>query len=80
MARWHRRLCESGVSAWVVRGSDDGVAVADDERSLLEACPTVHWVEEPEGTHLLMVEHPDRAAGTIVEAVRAASAGSGRDR
>src|SRR4029450_1604708 len=62
------RLCESGVKAWVVRTVDDEVAVQDDERKILQSCPTVTWVEEPEGTHMLLVEHPDRVAKVIAEA------------
>jgi pimeloyl-ACP methyl ester carboxylesterase len=66
------RLCESGARAWVVRGADDEVAVQDDERRILESCPTVTWIEEPEGTHMLLVEHPDWIAKAIVEAAAAA--------
>ena len=66
------RLCGSGVKAWTVRGADDEVAVQPEERKTLEACPTVTWVEEPEGTHMLLVEHPDRVAKVIAEAVAAA--------
>jgi pimeloyl-ACP methyl ester carboxylesterase len=65
------RVCEAGVQAWVVRGAEDGVSVQDDERKILESCPTVHWVEEPEGPHLLLVEHPDWVARTIAEAAAA---------
>ena len=54
------RLCGSGVKAWTVRGADDTVTVKDEERTILEACPSVTWVEEPVGTHMLLVEHPDR--------------------
>jgi len=66
------RLCTSGVKAWTVRGADDEVSVQDDERKILESCPTITWVEEPEGTHLLLVEHPDRASRTIADAAAAA--------
>jgi len=70
------RLCSSGVKAWTVRGADDEVAVQDEERKTLEACPTVTWVEEPEGTHVLLVEHPDRVAKVIAEAVATLGAGT----
>jgi len=66
------RLCQSGVKAWVVRTVDDEVAVENDERKILQSCPTVTWVEEPEGSHMLLVEHPDWVARTITEAVAAA--------
>jgi pimeloyl-ACP methyl ester carboxylesterase len=66
------RLCSSGVKAWTVRGADDEVGVQDGERKTLEACPTVTFVEEPEGTHMLLVEHPDRVAKVIAEAAAAA--------
>jgi len=66
------RLCSSGVKAWTVRGADDEVSVQPGERKMLEACPTVTWVEEPEGTHMLLVEHPDRVAKVIAETAAAA--------
>jgi pimeloyl-ACP methyl ester carboxylesterase len=66
------RLCSSGVKAWTVRGADDEVAVQDDERKILQSCPSVTWVEEPEGTHMLLVEHPDRVAKIIAAAAAAA--------
>jgi pimeloyl-ACP methyl ester carboxylesterase len=65
------RLCTSGVKAWVVRTVDDEVAVQDDERKILQSCPTVTWVEEPEGSHMLLVEHPDWIARAITEAIAA---------
>ncbi len=66
------RLCASGVKAWTVRGAQDEVAVQPEERKILESCPTVTFIEEPEGTHMLLVQHPDRVAKVIAAAAAAA--------
>ena len=55
-----------------MRGAQDEVAVQPEERKIIEGCPTVTFVEEPEGSHMLLVEHPDRVAKVIAEAVAVA--------
>ena len=64
------RLCESGVKAWVVFGSDDEIGLKDEERRGLEACPGV-TMATVEGTHMFLVEQPAQTAAVIAQAVAA---------
>ncbi len=65
------RLCDSGVSAWVVRGDHDEVGLTDGERQVLEACPRIHLVTVPDAGHTVLVEQPARVADVVLEAAAA---------
>lgn len=67
------RLCKSGVKSWVVFGDNDEVKLQDDERAVLEACPTVK-LSTVEGTHMFLIESPAQTAAVILEAVGAVAA------
>ncbi|MSO78133.1 MAG: alpha/beta hydrolase [Acidimicrobiia bacterium] len=64
------RLCDSGVKAWVVFGTDDEVGLKDEERATLEACPGV-TMATVEGTHMFLVETPGATAKLVADAVAA---------
>jgi pimeloyl-ACP methyl ester carboxylesterase len=64
------RLCDSGVKAWVVFGTDDEIGLKDDERATLEACPGV-TMATVEGTHMFLVEEPAGTAKIVADAVGA---------
>lgn len=65
-----RRLCETGVPAWVVHTekSGDGGLTAQ-ERAVLEACPRVRVVTLPGKVFFIPNEVPGRVAELIVEAL-----------
>ena len=63
------RLCESGAPAWVVFGEHDDVGLRDDERAVLESCPTVSLRVVPDAGHLTLNEQPAVVAGIVLEAV-----------
>jgi len=66
------RLCDSGVRAWVVFGERDDVGLTDDERALLEACPSVTMAVVADAGHLTLNEQPTRVAEIILRAVSCA--------
>jgi pimeloyl-ACP methyl ester carboxylesterase len=68
------RLCDSGVPAWVVFGDHDDVGLSDDERALLEDCPSVTMVVVADAGHFTLNEKPARIAEIVIEAVSHASA------
>jgi pimeloyl-ACP methyl ester carboxylesterase len=65
------RLCDSGATAWVVRGDHDEIGLTDGEQLVLEACPRIHMVTVPDAGHAVLVEQPARVADVVVEAVAA---------
>jgi pimeloyl-ACP methyl ester carboxylesterase len=73
------RLCQAGVPTWVVHAEKGDGGLTDDERRILEACPTVHVVTLPGDVFFIPNEAPGPIADTIVEAAksRASSAPAG---
>jgi len=64
-----RRLCESGVPAWVVHGERGDGGVSDEERRTLEACPQISVVTIPGASWFTPVEEPALVAKLIREAL-----------
>lgn len=65
-----RRLCESGVPAWVVHAEKQGDGgLTPHERAVLEACPQVHVVTLPGKVFFIPNEAPGRVAELITEAL-----------
>ncbi|GAA2144739.1 hypothetical protein GCM10009844_18670 [Nocardioides koreensis] len=62
-------LCRSGAPAWVVFGERDDVGLRDDERAVLESCPTVSLRVVRDAGHLTLNEQPAVVAGIVSEAV-----------
>ena len=68
------RLCESSVPTWVVFGNHGDVGLRDDERAMLEGCPSVTMVVIADAGHLALNAEPARIAEIVIEAVSHASA------
>ena len=64
-----RRLCDSGVRAWVVFGERDDIGLTDNERGVLEACPNVTMVTIPEAGHFTLNQKPEQIADIVLDAV-----------
>ena len=64
-----KRLCESGVPAWVVHGERGDGGVTDEERRTLEACPPISVVTIPGASYFTPVEEPALVAKLINEAL-----------
>jgi len=64
-----KRLCDSGVAAWVSFGDHGDTGLTDDERSILEGCPTVTLVTIVDASHASLVQKPDRIAEIVLAAV-----------
>jgi pimeloyl-ACP methyl ester carboxylesterase len=45
------RLCDSGVRAWVVFGGPKDTGLKDDERAVLDACPSISLLDWPDAGH-----------------------------
>jgi pimeloyl-ACP methyl ester carboxylesterase len=66
------RLCDSGVRAHVVYGEDKGeVGITDEERNLIEGCPTTTLETIPGAGHMTLTQKPERIAALIVETISA---------
>ena len=63
------RLCQSGVTSYVVFGDNDEIGLTDEERSGLEACADVTLITVTDATHGLIIEQPARIAELILELV-----------
>jgi len=63
-----RRLCDSGVRAWVAFGEYDDIGLTADEHRVLEDCPHVTVVEIADAGHFTLNEK----LGPVVELVLAA--------
>ena len=63
------RLCQSGVTSYVVFGDNDEIGLTDEERRGLEACADVTLVTVANATHGLIIEQPARIADLILELV-----------
>jgi pimeloyl-ACP methyl ester carboxylesterase len=64
------RLCESGVRAWVVFGEHDEIGLTDDERELLEHCPSVTLVTLADAGHFTLNEKPSEVADILLDALK----------
>lgn len=71
------RLCQAGVSTWLVHAEKGDGGLTHDERQTLDACPHVHLVTLPGHVFFMPNEAAAPIADVIVEAVRGrASSGS----
>jgi pimeloyl-ACP methyl ester carboxylesterase len=64
-----KRLCDSGVPAWVAFGAHRDTGLTDDERRVLEDCPHVTLVTIPDTGHASLNQKPDRIAELVLAAV-----------
>jgi pimeloyl-ACP methyl ester carboxylesterase len=64
-----RRLCDSGVRAWVVFGEQDEIGLTDDERDVLENCPSVSVVTIADAGHFTLNEKPREIAELVLAAL-----------
>jgi len=64
------RLCDSGVSAWVVFGEHDDVGLTGDERGALEACPYVSLVTITDAGDFTLNQKPGQIAELVLNAVK----------
>jgi pimeloyl-ACP methyl ester carboxylesterase len=63
-----RRLCESGVSAWIVHGERGDGGITDDERRVFEACDQTSVITIPGTSYFTPTEEPALVAKLIKEA------------
>ena len=63
------RLCQSGVTSYVVFGDNDEIGLTDEERCGLEACADVTLVTVADATHGLIIEQPAQIAELILELI-----------
>ena len=63
-------LCRSGVPTWVLFGDKGDVGLRDDERAMLDHCPTVTRLVVRHAGHLTLNEQPFQVAEVVLEAVR----------
>ena len=68
-----RRLCDSGVRAWVVFGEHDDIGLTDDERHVLEKCPSVTVATITDAGHFTLNEKPNEIAQILLDVVGGAS-------
>jgi pimeloyl-ACP methyl ester carboxylesterase len=66
------RLCDSGVRAWVVLGDRDEIGLTDDERDMLEKCPSVTLTTIAEAGHFTLNEKPGEIAEILLDALETA--------
>src|ERR1044071_2666023 len=64
-----RRLCDSGVRAWVVFGEHDDIGLTDDERHVLEKCPSVTVATITDAGHFTLNEKPNEIAQILLDVV-----------
>jgi pimeloyl-ACP methyl ester carboxylesterase len=63
------RLCDSGARAWVVFGEHDDIGLTDDERDVLEKCPSVTIVTISDTGHFALNEKPGEIAEILLNAL-----------
>lgn len=63
-------LCRSGVPAWVVFGDKGDVGLRDDERAVLDHCPTVNRLVVRHAGHMTLNEQPFEVAEVVLQAVQ----------
>jgi pimeloyl-ACP methyl ester carboxylesterase len=61
------RLCQAGVTAWVVHGEHGDGGVTDDERRILEACPAIRMITLPGTSFFMPNEEPALVADLVVQ-------------
>ena len=64
-----KSLCEAGVPAWVVFGDKGDVGLRDDERAVLDHCPTVTRLVVRHAGHMTLNEQPFQVAEVVLQAV-----------
>jgi len=64
------RLCESGVRAVLVFGEEDEIGLTDDERDVLDQCPSVDVVTIADAGHFTLNQKPGEIADILLDAVR----------
>jgi pimeloyl-ACP methyl ester carboxylesterase len=64
-----RRLCDSGVRAWVVFGEHDEIGLTDEERDVLEQCPSTTLVTIADAGHFALNQKPGEIAEILLAAV-----------
>ena len=62
-------LCDSGVQASVVFGEHDDIGLTDEEREVLEQCPSVTVVTIAGAGHFTLNEKPSEIAQLVLDAV-----------
>jgi pimeloyl-ACP methyl ester carboxylesterase len=67
------RLCNAGVPAWVMHAEKGDGGLTDEERRILETCPTTTVVTVPGASFLLPNEDAERVAGLVVQALARAA-------
>jgi pimeloyl-ACP methyl ester carboxylesterase len=70
-----RRLCDSGIRAWVVFGEHDDIGLTPDERTALDTAPNVTLVEIADTGHFALNQKPNEVAALVLDAARAARSG-----
>lgn len=75
-----KRLCDSGVPAWVAFGEKGDTGLTEAERRGLEACPNVTLVSIPETGHASINQKPDRIAELVLAALATAGESPREDR
>lgn len=63
------RLCDSGVRAWLVFGEHDDIGLTDDERDMLERCPSVTLTTILGAGHFTLNEKPGEVAEILLDAL-----------
>ena len=71
------RLCAAGVPAWVVFGDRGDVGLTDNEREVLDNCPTVTSVTISDAGHFTLNQKPGEIAGLVLDAVAQADGKAG---
>jgi pimeloyl-ACP methyl ester carboxylesterase len=65
-----RRLCDSSVRTVVVFGEHDEIGLTDDERDVLEQCPSVTVVTIADAGHFTLNEKPSEIAEILLGALK----------
>ena len=64
-----QRLCDSGAPTWLAFGDHGDVGLTDDERAVLESCPSVTMVEVASAGHMTLNEQPAQVADIVLQAL-----------
>jgi pimeloyl-ACP methyl ester carboxylesterase len=68
-----RRLCDSGVRAWVVFGDHDDIGLTDNERGVLEESPNVTLITIADAGHFTLNQKPGQIADIVLDAISSKS-------
>jgi pimeloyl-ACP methyl ester carboxylesterase len=66
-----RRLCDSSVRTVVVFGEHDEIGLTDEERDVLEQCPSAAVVTIADAGHFTLNEKPGEIAEILLDALQA---------